>query len=278
MARSPSDDPLESRQRGIGSLPAAAQIATFLPVGPEHQNYDQFMELYGDVYDPERARRAWEETGLYSGPEFYGTPMREISDAAARFLLTNSSQMADGSTLPLYQVMEHPELYEAEPWLRNTLVTFTHGLGEGILGGYGRDSGRIYLNPRAHLREDMTGEEYVNALLSTLLHEGAGHAVQYLYGLPAGASLNRARRLAQEMGGVSEGDESTYLEGRGLDLLDVYRHAPGEAASRNIEARREMSPEARAQSYPGDTLDTDPSLLREVSSAYDLIQRLRGGF
>ena len=365
MARTPIDDPTESRQRGIGSLPAAVQLATFLPVGPDHPDYARFMELY--ELDP---RRAWEETGLYSGPEFGAyrdvVPMREISDADARLMLEN----LNGGTGLLGDILYHPELFEAVPELANIPVTFHRSGPPGLFGGYLQEEGTIDLYPETMLGrlvsdEEASGRDALGMLdarsrealsaqiLSTLLHEGAGHAVQEAFDLPSGANLYRAMMLADEMGreGVSRWDaerhpdvlpnwhvtmlqdqidrlrddmfdldprdplyisdarrlddqmdrlreeqepyvqyilspmrpegveyESTHPEDQGLSLYDIYLHAPGEAAARNIQHRREMTPEELAQSYPGATLDTDPDLLRSVAEAYDLIHFYRGGF
>lgn len=365
MARTPIDDPTESRQRGIGSLPAAVQLATFLPVGPEHPGYDRFMELSG--LDP---RLAWEETGLFSGDEFGAyrdvVPMREISDAGARLILEN---VVDGTGL-LGDILDHPELFAAVPELANIPVNFHRSGPAGLFGGYLPEEGIIDLYPETMLARLVSDEEasgrnalgildarsretLTNEMLSTLLHE-AQHAVQEHFGLPSGANLYRAMMLSDEMGreGVSRWDaerhpgvlpnwhitmrqdqidrlrndmldlnprdsdyisnaqrlddqmdrlreeqepyvqyilspmrpegveyESTYPEDQGLSLFDIYHYAPGEVVARNVQNRREKTPEELAQSYPGDTRDiTDPDLLRSVAEAYDLIQFYRGGF
>ena len=220
MARTSADDPLESRPRGIGSLPAAVQLATFVPADPSDPNYARFMELY--ELDP---RRAWEETGLYSGHEFgaYGdvVPMREISDADARLML-------DGDSGRLGDILYHPELFESVPELADIPVDVRFSGPSGLFGAFDPEEGSVSLYPNAILDRlisrgeasrdalgvlDARGAEALYAeMLGTLLHEAGGHAVQEIFGLPSGANPYRASRLADEMGreGIARWDEERH--------------------------------------------------------------------
>ena len=190
--------------RGIGSLPASTEVATFLPVtDPEMlAMYEQALaDAGGDT------RAAYAQTGFYSGPETGGQLVREISDADARFM--NRERLTAGEELRLGDVLYHPDLYAEMPELADIPVSSPTGEATDlrIMGGRGS------YNPRENsievsadvldsgfgpntIRDDFTYERSPIApemlddqgVRSILLHEAAGHAVQQATGLPQGSN------------------------------------------------------------------------------------------
>jgi hypothetical protein len=190
--------------RGIGSLPAPTEFATFLPVtDPEMlAMYEQALANAGGD-----TRAAYAQTGFYSGPETGGQLVREISDANARFI--NRDRLTAGEELRLGDVLYHPDLYSEMPELADIPVRSPTGEATDlrIMGGRGSynprensieisadvlDSGfgpntirDDFTYERSPLAPEMLDDEGVRRVL---LHEAAGHAVQQAKGLPQGSN------------------------------------------------------------------------------------------
>jgi len=182
MARTPPSGEDRSRERGIGSLPAANQLATFVPATTEDESlfYDAYREAIREGVQPANwDAYAYERTGIFPAPFADNQLVREISDAGAR-LREDVLQSGDGRFL-LSDILEHPELFELYPALGDIPVVMDETLPETTLGSFNAYTGEMLLNPNRP--EDAP-------LLDTILHEAAGHGVQTLTAMPPGS--NRA--------------------------------------------------------------------------------------
>ena len=286
--------------RGIGSLPASTEVATFLPVtDPEMlAMYEQALaDAGGDT------RAAYAQTGFYSGPETGGQLVREISDANAR--LIGRDLLLSGEELRLSDVLDHPELFRERPDLADIPISAPSDSAlryMNALGGYTPDGGvgSVEINPDAldpgfgpnTIRDDYSYDRSLNPvgtisdeeILSLILHEVGGHGVQHTSGLPTGSNLIEgwiAQGLALE-DAQKLLDQSQLEELMALPLdplqpsfpLDYYRAIPGEAAARLIEARSRMTPDQLRASYPPDMLDVSEDRIRYAT---ELERRLQEG-
>ena len=302
--------------RGLGSLPAATELATFLPV-TDPEMLAMYERALADAGGDTRA--AYAQTGFYSGPETGGQLVREISDAGAR--LINRDRLLAGEELRMSDVMEHPELYAEMPELANIPISspaVSSLRSMGAWGGYTPDEGIGSVEVSADLldpgfgpnttRDDYFYDRVRNApdtvsdeeILSVILHEVGGHAVQHTTGLPTGSNLlegwaaqglafddlpdgeARYRDFMALQGLTGElTPEQEALAGEILSRefrrppigapidpiqptfpLEYYRAVPGEAAARLVEARSSMTPEQLRASYPPDMLDVSQDRIR----------------
>lgn len=287
--------------RGIGSLPASTEIATFLPVtDPEMlAMYEQALAAAGGD-----TRAAYAQTGFYSGPETGGRLVREISDADAR--LIGRDLLLSGEQLRLSDVLDHPELFRERPDLADLSISAppnTPLRSIGAWGGYTPDEGMgfVELNPDIldpGFDPNTTRDDYFydrsmipvdtlsdDEILSIILHEVGGHGVQHTSGLPTGSNLMAgwvAQGLALE-DAQRLLDQSQLEELMALPLnpfsssfpLDYYRATPGEAAARLIEARSRMTPEQLRASYPPDMLDVSEDRIRYATELERRLQEER---
>ena len=179
MARTPPSGEDRSRDRGIGSLPPANQLATFVPVTNEESR------LFYDLARQEGYDEAYKRTGIFSAPFANFRMVREISDAPASI---NSEVVRSGrEDLLLSDVLNHPELFEAYPALEDVLVKVDDNLLQRTArGSFNPQEGVLTLRP------DMSDEE----LLSVILHEAAGHGVQTLTGMVPGGNTYLAAEVS----------------------------------------------------------------------------------
>lgn len=180
MARTPPSGEDRSRDRGIGSLPPANQLATFLPATAEDEQlyYDAFREAIREGVLPQNwDPYAYERTGIFAAPFAGDRLVREISDANAQ--LREDVLNSGRSDLLLSDVLEHPELFESYPALADISVVMDENLPEGTLGSFNAYTGEMLLNPNRP--EDVS-------LLDTILHEAAGHGIQELTAMPPGSN------------------------------------------------------------------------------------------
>ena len=164
-------------------------------------------------------------TGWFKGLE--GKWKFEIADDTSRF---STGPMTGGKTVKAPDVLDHPALYEAYPFLRNTTVSplpadvprNTVGMFQGPSNPSG---GKMYLDPRA--RRDTSLHEMQHGIQE---HEGFA-----LGGAPTGPSA------------AITGEEAA---------MDLYRRLAGEIEARNVQARMTMTPERRKAVPPWTTEDT----------------------
>jgi hypothetical protein len=158
----------------------------------------------------------WEQTGWYRGTD--GKWRFEISDDKA----TLGKLPEFGVDRTLGEVLIHPQLYEAYPELANMRVYTVKGLGSAYTHPDAAGAGEAIRLQGAHpdLKYDIR---------SHLLHE-VEHAIQ------------RREAFAQGAEELKAGP-------------DVYHRTAGEVEARNVEQRRDMTPEERLANPPWRTED-----------------------
>jgi hypothetical protein len=151
----------------------------------------------------------------------------------------------------LKDVLDHPELYEAYPELKNTRVYLKSDMGSNANATFNPRTGAIDLNANLSPTEAH----------SSLLHE-VQHAIQQQEGFASGSSPSfEASQLRSLQGKVDKaqsvqgdpailgrlkGMESTLAE---VNPYDQYRRVAGEAEARNVQARQNYGILAR-QAWP----------------------------
>lgn len=221
------------------------------------RSYDQFAGLQAldaPVHDLGRAIRMERdgadkalierETGWRRGAD--GEWRWEFDDSAASFKDLSGIQVGD--TLPLGELIEHPELFENYPMLAAVPVTFTEGAGGGF-GGGAMTIGIKNLS-RAATREG----------LGVVLHE-VQHAIQIVEGFATGASPKpeALRRMgygdaldaetARLRAGFQQLEDTGWGSAGGLEDADIeptaarniYQRSAGEIEARNTQSRRNMT-------------------------------------
>lgn len=171
----------------------------------------------------------WNETGWFQGPD--GKWRFEIDDSASalhskaldeldKHVTHGASQRSAVGTL------HHDKLYAAYPQLRQIDVDARYNTElKGHSGEYSNQDGRPRIKVQANA---LAGPDGVPSLL---LHE-LQHPIQHLEGFANGSDLGRA-------GGS----------------VDRYLRAGGEVEARNVQARRDMTPEQRRETPPWLTQD-----------------------
>ncbi|MFA7606822.1 MAG: LPD23 domain-containing protein, partial [Rhodocyclaceae bacterium] len=185
----------------------------------------------------ENAETVRQDTGWHRGDD--GRWRFEISDDQARVAVggANAAEiydaaLLDGEVVRVADVLDHPQLFAAYPHLADVRVEllpaairaqarYQHSEHTG--------AGLLQINPRVK-RE---------AMVKTLLHE-LQHGIQFREGFAQGGSPEAFASDSQEQG------------------ADTYRRLAGEVEARNVEARRQMTPEQRRAIAPGYTSDTMP--------------------
>jgi hypothetical protein len=170
------------------------------------------------------SQNIFQATGWYRGTD--GEWKFEISDLPARLeqvtrpvkgfdaagnIVANRTLPATTGPLPLETVLDHPQLYEAYPDLRN-LPYKQADLASGLMGFASPTEG-VAINSRLQSKE----------ALSTLLHE-LQHQIQGNEGFAIGGNPDSANQMFPE---ASPAD----------DPNQAYRRLSGEVESRNVQAR-----------------------------------------
>lgn len=185
----------------------------------------------------ENAETVRQDTGWHRGDD--GKWRFEISDDQARVAVggANAAEiydaaLLDGEVVRVADVLDHPQLFAAYPHLADVRVE----LLPAVIRAQARyqhsehtGAGLLQINPRVK-RE---------AMVKTLLHE-LQHGIQFREGFAQGGSPEAFASDSQEQG------------------ADAYRRLAGEVESRNVEARRQMTPEQRRAIAPAYTSDTMP--------------------
>lgn len=219
-----------------GAFKAAAQFApeaaTF--IGALAKTWDRASNARAAELEKAgvNARKIWEETGNWRGPD--NNWRQEISDAPAQFR-TNFSQAypsaankysAAGLEGPLGGMYRHEDLYAAYPeLLRNERMTVKRRpdwMGEAAESGAYK-KGSVEVTSKTEARA-----------LSHAAHE-LQHAVQRIENFARG------------------GSEAEF--GAAKDAFEQYRRLAGEAEARAVQARLNLTPAQRRALFPEESYD-----------------------
>lgn len=202
-----------------------------------------------------------EKTGWRRGPD--GQWRWEIDDSKARFT-ERGSTMNVGHIAFLGDMIEHADLFEAYPQLRDVPVRIVEGAG----GGWNGQSMTLGVK-NLHRFEAREG-------MGVLLHE-IQHAIQTIEGFAFGASpkpeaLRRMgygseldAEIAKLRAGMKQLDDSGWGSAGGLEDADIepvaarniYQRSAGEIEARNTQARRNMTLAERREDSALWTQDRD---------------------
>lgn len=159
-------------------------------------------------------RGLWERTGIYKDAD--GKLKYEIDDSQSTFdtdafINTDAGRaernpdyepFSSRTTRGLPSVLDHPELFEAYPQLRNFQVRVEPNMPAGTRGAYNERSGTVDINPNI-----INDPEQVR---STVMHE-LQHGVQGIEDFARGGNEFLAKRAQKELGDKSQADEN-YLQ------------------------------------------------------------------
>lgn len=203
-------------------------------------------DMVGDLAHPDDV---FKETGFHVGTE--GRLKYEIPDVNAKLdgpgLEHGVSEMNNDpfvsikagqkdafgklkiETVPrLENVLDHPELYKAYPFLKDIKVQPLEDAAKNQIGRYSREDNTIY----------MQKELYPEYARGVLLHE-AQHAIQ-------------------DYEGFAPGGNASYFMNKGKNwdtAMEYYKRLAGEVEARNVQTRRQMSPEELRNRPPMTTED-----------------------
>lgn len=175
----------------------------------------------------------------------------DVNEDLAKVLDTMSKKR----NLPLGELLDYPELYEAYPDLKSLPVYFED------LGMFAK--GKLELTLMGDYPDSISVNEMLDgeSLRSTLLHE-VQHAIQSVERFAQGGSPSNARRALVARAGLAENDELTERL-KGKSDGELYLRLAGEIEARNVQLRRNWSAEKRAAipfndtlEYPGEALVT----------------------
>ena len=199
------------------------------------------------------------DTGL--SKDINGNWVLEVDDSKARIkpMTPDLSAKLNSGDATLSDVMEHPQLFDAFPYLNNVKVQ-NKNLGEG--------SAAYYHNVQGPPKIELQASDNSNSMLDMLLHETQhavnAHEKDYGFNKSLGANydpqyidsqIDRLDKVARYL--VNTGDVAPTEANRLFDLLnsmkshtDVYHANPGEVEAFNVEARRHLSALARREVMP----------------------------
>lgn len=239
-------------------------------------------DLVDSGLDPEEVRQG---TGWFKADD--GHWRFEIDDSTSHFYEFQGEKLidllGDGTleSLPINEVFNHPELFEAYPELADTYVWGKAAEDDDprfatVAGSYDPDSGTMYVNPRLSDKEAK----------ATILHE-LQHAVQAIEGFAQGSNEDSAMQTipdnllvkgaknylkwiktdkARDLYGDRVEPVTAYIKGllsvddtRNLRQFfsqepgarkSAYMHSFGEFEARDVEDRMDMSAEDRRTVAP----------------------------
>lgn len=255
---------------GVGPSP---KVETF--AGPYAAQADQSLLEAAQARitsgeDPETVRQ---QTGW--SQERDGMWRFEIDDSTAAIqpqlpaVLTEAMRGNNPASVTLADVLQHPDLFEQYPQLRDMPVTVFPLKGASPFGGWYDTTTRSIAVNYDHLAGDRID-------LSALLHE-VQHAVQHIEGFSGGINPKTIREIADAAGKAADSfelqlqDPTLTPEQRDqisqslqaarnfseVDTEEAYMHQLGEAEARNVQRRQRLTPEERTATPPDTTLDTD---------------------
>lgn len=194
--------------------------------GDKPRTYNQFAGQFSATAPTEQLQRAvaMEDSDISMGTIrretgwFKGTDNRwryEISDDKAE--LSNKELITDGTTIG--QILSHPELFEAYPFIRDVRVSAIENPESGELGAFYPDERRIELNT------NRTDAE----LLSTLLHE-IQHVIQNEEDFAGGGNMSTefAKAVKDAVAQMTEGSQRAverWMERNDTKMDDAARAA-----------------------------------------------------
>ncbi|MEP9368658.1 LPD23 domain-containing protein [Xanthobacter sp. VNH20] len=202
----------------------------------------------------------WADTGWFQRP--YSAWRFEIPDQAAAmtgkpFPETGSPMMPYGD-LPLPEVLSHPDLYDAYPFLRDVRVAHDPEYGPNAQ----------YARAESELAGTIGLDATQPGSREALLHE-IQHAIQVQENWPGGTSAR--------MDGFGRDPTGDRMAALGIDdtkknRMDVYRGASGEVEARNVQARANFGHNSRRGIAPWESEDV-PAAAQWLSPVPDDIQR-----
>ena len=212
----------------------------------------------------------WSQTGWFQGRD--GQWRFEIDDSAARLEPWMTRRADDTAGVPIHSTVgegfRHPDLAAAYPSLGDAQLTLTRNPFEPQgSGSYGQ--GHVHVSgPDPAVQR------------SVMLHE-LQHAIQEHEGFARGSNTRAVRetpewRQATENWGARPTDEHDWTsvgtadrtQAENMLAMDLYRRTAGETEARNVQARRDFSPEARRAIPPWRSQDVDDAdqILRQYSA------------
>lgn len=277
-------------RRGIGVARNADDIAaqTFGGIRAANAPREAMGEAAGMARDGASPRAQWEKTRTFVDAD--GRARFEIDDSGAQ-LRVPVERLAQGGRGQLRDIMDHPALYEAYPYLATTRV-IVRPQPQNALGSYDRVNGVLELSPTIM----KAGDE--DNIVSVMLHE-IQHGIQDLEGFANGGSpaalmarfdtqagqdiMARVQAVeAASEAAMKAKDNTAFLKAQG-DLRDLtkearrigkyetYKHLLGEAEARLVQTRRKMTGAERGESFPLDDLDV-PMNKRTVDGKVNPLQ------
>lgn len=197
---------------GAGRVPLPGSVGMFAGVRSPAADLSK-LEIAKKMWDQGASpREVIDQTKWFKGPDEQWR--FEIPDAVATINtseLENFKNMGPNMGKPLGALLSHPELYEAYPGLKNTLVKKTTS-DANVYGAYDSKNNLIALNPRFPLEDQ----------LSTALHE-IQHAVQQHEGFGAGGNIREffPKGFEENYSGWKKSGENLDLLAQGLGV-DPY--------------------------------------------------------
>lgn len=222
----------EAASEGVGFGPKTRQLGQTLAAS--YNPGGMFIGARSTIFNQANAAKAlemekagiapeqiWHETGTFRGPD--GKLRQEISDQNIRFKQGSYGKDINGNPV-MYQVnegnasqvMAHPELFKAYPFLKKVNTEIgkkPKAMGQTEYGAEGK-----FLEAYGPTDEDIK---------SVLVHE-MQHQIQNREKMAAGA-------------GFMEGDQEGFKR---------YMRSAGEAEARATQARRNLSMEQRRKLFP----------------------------
>jgi len=251
---------------GVG--PAEAGTAKAIFAGPLAltADHDALARATARLDAGDDPAKVWAEDGWFRGPD--GKMRFEIDDSQAAI----SDDFAGNASGRVRNVLSHDSLYAAYPQIHD-FTGYSPTAPRGLSGSYEPSGEYVTLNPS--LTQDKAR--------STILHE-LQHNVQDLEGFGKGGDIGRAREVISDASQAARYNrariQSLIAQGHtpetSLELVQLmaqtaeqsrianftpelgYRYLPGEAESRAVERRRDMTPEQRRAMYPLSSYDVRP--------------------
>lgn len=191
-------------------------------------------------------------TGWHRGAD--GKWRWEIDDSAASIKAADAGSANDWRTRArsghamLDQVLDHPQLFDAYPELKQQKVAIDQDMS--ARGSYDPKTKTIRLNDSL-LSEPHDGAD---GLKSTLLHE-VQHVIQTREGFARGGNIADARSLPEFQQMLAEKSAAGFTDAEKRAAFEVYRRLAGETEARNTQKRMDMTAADRAAIPPTETAD-----------------------
>ena len=205
--------------------------ARFQKDHPEYAEYQDLMQqfFYGDLTAEQEAR------------------MQELDDIWGREQARLRERLENG-TATLENILEHDQLFEAYPQLRDVKVEL-EDLPAGTEGSYDRKTNTVTL-PRSGMRTTSRG---------TVAHEWQ-HAIQKIEDFARGSSPAYWNER------MEEGYSKHRADGTEMTPYDLYRNTAGEIEARDVANRLDMTDEERMATPPD--LGDENTVFAEDSGTY----------